>query len=219
VGKRKPNSDERDDLPNGQMMLVSVVAATEGRELLEPADQQRERYPLTTVARNQERLQSIIDALAAHTPLAVIISEHKIGWHTLRRIRVDYASKITDSKKRLASDLRFFAQAGVESMTEAVLCGAMDPDKLFMSVGTSIDKAAMIDAEIPASLGSSDGPKAFTLDTLNARLSRRERTVDADYTDLPTGSRGGKDSPTRATATPALDQPSKPAASDAVSES
>lgn len=218
MGKRKQNDDAEDDLPNGQMLLLPLPEPTEGMELLESAERQRELYPLTTVEKNQERLQSIIASIAADAPVRYVCRTHKVGWHTLQRIRDSHGPKIATLKQGIARRMSFFVQLGIEQLIEDLAAGTIAPDKLGIIVGIITDKMQVLTGEPTTIVGTGDGPKTFSIDTLNARLGRRERTVEADFTELPTGSEGGKDSATRATAAPALDQPSKAAASDAASE-
>lgn len=218
MSKRKAHSPDDDELPNGQMLLMSLPEPTEGAELLVPAATQRELYPLTTVDRNQERLQSIIASLAADAPIRFVCRTHKVGWHTLQRIREEYGPKIATVKQGIAKRMALFVQLGVEQLLDDLAAGAIAPDKLGIIVGIIADKMQVLTGEPSVIVGSSEGAKQFSIETLNARLRARP-VIDVSGTGLD----GGKEPVTRASgpAGGALEvggSASKPAASDAASE-
>lgn len=218
MGKRKAQSEDEDDLPNGQMLLLPLPEPTEGAELLMPAAKQRELYPLTTVEKNQERLQSIIASIAADAPVRYICRTHNLGWHTLSRIREDYGPKIATLKQGIQRRMTLFVQLGMEQLLEDLGAGLIAPDKLGIIVGIICDKMQVLSGEPSVIVGSAEGPKQFSIETLNARL--RPRPV-IDVT--PTGFAQALPGQTRASgraggALEAGGSAPKPAASDSVSE-
>ena len=187
-----------------------------GSELLEPREQQVANYSGKIVEQNQARIDGILAARAIGIPIRKIMQAFTVSPHTIAAIEARHATKLATLKDRLARKFGVFLELGLDRAISTV--NHMDVDKLMVSLGIAADKLQVLTGEPSVIVGTGDGPRTFNIETLNARLGRREKPVDADYTDLPTGSAGGKDSPTRATAAPALYQPSKPAASDAASE-
>lgn len=183
--------DDADTLPNGQMMLLEMPEAHEGAELLEAANVQREKYPLTTVEKNQERLQSILAMVAADAPARYICRTHRLGWYTLQRIREQHGVKITALKQSIARRMATFVQLGIEQLLDDVAKGNIEPDRLGVIVGIITDKMQVLTGEPSVIHGAAADAKQFSVETLRERLGRRVIDVTA------TGSEAGGNRQTR----------------------
>lgn len=183
-------SSEEDQLPNGQLLLLDMPEAHEGAELLKTREErERDRYPLTTIERDQERLQTIIHLLAADAPMRYICRSCRVGWHTLESIRAKQGVKIAAVKKTIAQRMATFVQLGIEQLLDDLAAGRLDPDKLGVTIGIIADKMQVLTGEATSIIGtpgSSEGPR-LTVETLRERL-QRARVVDVEVTDLGTGS-------------------------------
>lgn len=175
-------------LPNGQLLLLDVPAAHEGRELLMSADErERERYPLTTLSKDQERLQSIIHMLAADVPLRFICRSQRVGWHTLESIRAKQGTKIAAVKKVIAQRMSTFVQIGIEQLLDDVTAGNLDSDKLGVTLGIIVDKLQVLTGEATSIVGSASSAPRLTRDDLVQRLERMKQAVP-----VATGSGAGE---------------------------
>lgn len=175
---------ELEVLPNGQILLLAMPEAHEGAELLASSDELRDKYPLTTIEKNQERLQQIIHLLAADAPMRYICRACRVGWHTLESIRAKQGTKIAAVKKTIAQRMSTFVQLGIEQLLDDLAAGNLDPDKLGVTLGIITDKLQILTGEATTITGTAPtGPRA-TADTLRERLATMKRAV-------PTGSDGG----------------------------
>lgn len=174
-----------DALPNGQILLLDMPESHEGKELLETRAEQLEKYPLTTVERDQERLQSIIAMVAADAPVRFICRTHRVGWYTLQRIREAHGAKITTLKQSIAKRMALFVQLGIEQLIDDVAAGNIEPDKLGIIVGIITDKMQVLTGEPTVIHGNSEGVKQFTVETLRSKL---RKIIDV----TPTGPGEGK---------------------------
>lgn len=184
-----------------QPELFSHSELPDGGEILLPEEKQRELYPLTTVEKNQARLAQAIFLLGHNAPRSFICKALGIGWHTLSRVAEKHGDKIADVKKRSAAKLAMFVELGVEQMLEDLQAGRLDPDKLPVSVAIAADKLQVLTGEasvIVGQAGNGSGSK-LTADTLRERLNKA-KVVDAEVTDVPTGSLAGNLVQTRAIA-------------------
>lgn len=88
----------------------------------------------------------------------------------------------------------------------------MDIDKLMISLGIAADKLQVLTGEPSVIVGSSDGPRQFSIEALRERLSRREII---DVTPSAIGSEGEEKKQTRAEpviqSVDTPDEPSNPA--------
>lgn len=184
------SSEEEEQLPNGQLLLLQMPEAHEGAELLKTREElERDRYPLTTIERDQERLQTIIHLLAADAPMRYICRSCRVGWHTLESIRAKQGVKIAAVKKTIAQRMSTFVQLGIEQLLDDLAAGRLDSDKLGVTIGIIADKMQVLTGEATSIIGTpgaNDG-RRITAETLRERLERA-RVVDAEVTDLPTGS-------------------------------
>ncbi len=178
---------EDDALPDGQLLLLDMPEAHEGSELLLSRSEQEEKYPLSTVERDQERMQSILAMLAADAPVRYICRTHRVGWHTLQRIREVHGSKITTLKQSIAKRMALFVQLGIEQLLDDVAAGNIEPDKLGIIVGIITDKMQVLTGEPTVIHGSVEGAKQFTVESLKSRLAAR-KMIDV----TPTGLAGGE---------------------------
>ena len=166
--------DDNNTLPDGQILLLDMPEAQEGAELLMSAAEQREKYPLTTIAKDQERLQSIIAMVAANAPARYICRTHRVGWYTLQRIRESHGVKITALKNSIAKRMALFVELGIEQLLDDVAAGNIEPDKLGILVGIITDKMQVLTGEPTVIHASTEGAKQFSVETLRARLGARK---------------------------------------------
>lgn len=176
-----------ESLPNGQLLLLDMPEAYEGGELLLSASEAREKYPLTTISRDQERLQSILAMVAADAPVRYICRTHRVGWYTLNRIREAHGEKITTLKQSIAKRMALFVKLGIEQLLDDVAAGNIEPDKLGILVGIITDKMQVLTGEPTVIHGSAEGAKQFSVESLRARLGAR-KVIDV----TPTGLGGGE---------------------------
>lgn len=168
-----------------QTELFKPSELPEGGELLIPVERQRELYPLTTVERNQERLQTIIFLLGRSVPKQFIIQTQKVGWHTLARIAETNGEKIADIKRKSAAKAAMFVELGIEQMLEDLQAGKLAPDKLAFTWKMVLDGMQLLTGEATSIVGTTDSGPRLTAETLRERLANMKR---ADVIELPTGS-------------------------------
>lgn len=170
-------------LPGSTLPLFPPGVLPEGAELLLPADEQRNRYPLTTVEKNQERLNAIILLLGRNAPKKFICETFHVGWYTLQQIAQQHGEKIALVKKRSAANLALFVELGTEQMIEDLVAGRLDPDKLPINVAVAVDKLQLLTGDATMIVGSpaDQGPK-LTVDSLRERLAGMKK---ADVIDVP----------------------------------
>lgn len=184
-----PEEQQVESLPSGQLPLFDMPQAHEGAELLK-IDENRDRYPLTTIERDQERLQTIIHLLAADAPMRYICRSCRVGWHTLESIRAKQGTKIAAVKKTIAQRMSTFVQLGIEQLLDDLAAGALDPDKLGVTIGIIVDKMQLLTGEATTITGTTNAPRV-TAETLRERLANMKPAV-------PIGSDGGNISQTGA---------------------
>lgn len=182
-----------------QADLFPQGALPDGAELLLADDKQRELYPLTTVERNQSRLQSIIFLLGAGVPKQFICDAHQVGWYTLQRIAEKHGEKITDIKRRTASKGVMFVELGVDQLIEDVQSKKLRGEKLAFTLKQVFDMVQLMSGD-PTSIVASPGAPRLTADTLKARLASMKSADPVDAVLLPTGSDAGNLSPLAADA-------------------
>jgi hypothetical protein len=182
-------------LPSGQLLLLDMPEANEGAELLMSTDDRRDKYPLSTIERDQERLQSIIHLIAADAPLRFICRAHRVGWHTLESIRAKQGTKIAAVKKVIAQRMATFAQLGIETLLDDLAAGRLDSDKLGVTLGIIVDKMQILTGEATSIVQHQDTAPKITAETLREKLAGMKRA-------LPTGS-SGEEFPQQAAAAPA----------------
>lgn len=180
--------NEAPTLPNGQILLMDMPEAHEGREMLEPREERLQKYPLTTIERDQERLESIIAMIAADTPVRYICRSQRVGWYTLQRIRESHGAKITTLKQSIAKRMALFVQLGIEQLLDDLAAGNIAPDKLGIIVGIITDKMQVLTGEPTVIHGNAEATKQFSVETLRARLGSRP-VIDVTPS---TGSGAGK---------------------------
>jgi hypothetical protein len=171
-------------LPNGQMLLMDMPEGHEGADLLVSRDELADKYPLTTFDKNQERLQSIIQLLAADAPWRFICRAHRVGWHTLESIRAKQGTKIAAVKKVIAQRMSTFVQLGIEQLLDDLAAGRLDSDKLGVTLGIITDKLQVLTGEATVITGTAATSKPLTAETLMERLAKMKPAV-------PTGSSAG----------------------------
>lgn len=185
---------EDESLPNGQLLLLDMPEAHEGGELLESKEVRLAKYPLTTIERDQERLQSILAMIAADAPGRYICRSHRVGWYTLQRIREEHGVKITTLKQSIARRMALFVQLGIEQLLDDLAAGNIEPDKLGILVGIITDKMQVLTGEPTVIHGNSEGSKQFSVETFRERLARKQVI---DVTPAATGPAGGNPLQTR----------------------
>lgn len=171
----------------------------EGAELLETRDARLAKYPLTTVERDQERLDSILAMIAADAPVRLVCRSQRVGWYTLQRIREAHGVKITTLKQSIAKRMALFVQLGIEHLLDELAKGNIEADRLGIIVGIIMDKMQVLTGEPTVIHGNADAAKQFSVETLRARLSAR-KVIDV----TPTGSAGGNPQQTREPSAPTL---------------
>lgn len=173
----------------------------EGAELLMPLDQQRDLYPLSTVERNQERMQSILFLLGRNAPKQFICDSMKIGWYTLQSIAEKHGEKIADIKRKSAGKAALFVELGLDQMLEDLQAGRLSADKLAFALKMVVDIMQLLTGEATSIIGTTDGKPRLTAETLREKLASMQR---AEVIDLPaTGSAAPKVIPMAAGESPA----------------
>jgi hypothetical protein len=168
-----------------QQELFPKGALPEGAELLMSDEQQRDLYPLTTVERNRERLQSVIFLLGRNAPKQFICESLGIGWHTLQSIAQKHGEKIADIKKRTAAKAALFVELGIDQLIEDLQEKKLRGDKLAFAWKQVAEVMQLLTGEATSIVGTTDSGPRLTADTLRERLANMKR---ADVIDLPTGS-------------------------------
>lgn len=159
------------DQPGDQLWLP-MPAACAGLELAEPIEAQRKRYSLKIVEGNQARLAAILAMLGAGVPKREIMRQHQIGWHTLQRIEELHGAKLATLKTACARRLLGFSTMAIEFLTEQLVKGNLDADKIAVAIGIAIDKANLLNGEATMIVAQEE-PRRFTMERLNERLGRR----------------------------------------------
>lgn len=180
-------STEDESLPNGQLLLLDMPAAHEGAELLLSAEDRKDKYPLSTIEKDQERLQAILHLIAADAPLRYICRAQRVGWHTIESIRAKHGGKIAAVKKTIAQRMSTFVQLGIETLLDELSAGNLDPDKLGVTLGIVADKMQILTGEATSIVQHQDGGPRITAETLREKLARMKPAI-------PTGSDGGNNS-------------------------
>jgi len=177
---------EDQELPSGQLVLLDFMPeAHHGAELLMTAEERRDKYPLSTIERDQERLQAILHLIAAEAPLRYICRAHRVGWHTIESIRAKHGVKIAAVKKTIAQRMATFVQLGIEHLLDELTKGNLDSDKLGVTLGIVADKMQILTGEATSIVQHQDSGPKLTAETLRERLAGMKRA-------LPTGSSGGE---------------------------
>ncbi len=190
-------NSESETLPDGQLLLLDMPEAHAGAELLMTPDERRDKYPLSTIEKDQERLQSIIHLVAADAPLRYICRAHRVGWHTIESIRAKHGVKIAAVKKVIAQRMATFVQLGIETLLDDLAAGRLDSDKLGVTLGIIADKMQILTGEATSIVQHQDSAPRITADTLRDRLAGMKRAT-------PTGSSGGENGQQAAAAPAAL---------------
>lgn len=169
-----------DTLPNGQMTLMEMPELpTAGSELLASVEEARERYPLTTVERDQERLSTIIRYLGAGVPKAEIMRSQRVGWHTLESIAVQHGQRIAEVKRRVAAKTALLVDATVDSLIDDVLQGRLEPRDKAVVLGIGVDKLQVLTGEPTVIHGTGgEAAKQFSVEALRARLGAAKHIID-----------------------------------------
>lgn len=176
-----------------QAELFPAGALPEGSELLLSADQQRDLYPLSTVERNQERLQSILFLLGKNAPKQFICDSQKVGWYTLQSIAEKHGEKIADIKRKSAAKAALFVELGIDQLLGDLQAKRFTPDKLAFAWKMVVDTMQLLTGDATAIIGTTDSKPRLTASDLKERLESMKR---ADVIDLPvTGSSQGNLSP------------------------
>lgn len=178
-------STEIEILPSGQLLLLNMPEANEGAELLLSAGDRGDKYPLTTLEKDQERLQAILHLVAADAPVRFICRSYRVGWHTLESIRAKHGVKIATVKKVIAQRMATFVQLGIETLLDDLAAGRLDTDKLGVTLGIVADKMQILTGEATSIVQHQDGAPRITAETLREKLAGMKRA-------LPTGSSGGE---------------------------
>lgn len=156
-------------------------------------EQQRDLYPLSTVERNQERLQSILFLLGRNAPKQFICDSQKIGWYTLQSIAEKHGEKIADIKRKTAAKAALFVELGIDQLLEDLQAGRFAPDKLAFAWSLVVDKMQLLTGDATSIIGSTSDKPRLTAETLREKLASMQR---AEVIDVPaTGLVGGKDFP------------------------
>jgi hypothetical protein len=164
------------ELPGSTLSLFPPGELPEGGELLLSADEQRTRYPLTTVEKNQERLHAIVLLLGRSAPKKFICDTFKVGWYTLQQIAQQHGDKITLVKKRSAQNLAMFVELGTEQMIEDLQAGRLDPDKLPINIAVAVDKLQLLTGDATMIVGSpADQGQRLNVETLKEKLGKMKR--------------------------------------------
>lgn len=175
-------------LPGQTLPLLPLSEEDADEMLLLSPDKLRDRYPLSRIERNEERLAGIVQLLAAGAPVRLICRSYHVSPHTLSSIREKQGGRIATVKQSLARRMAMFAELGIDRLLEEV--DRMDRDKLAVAVGIIVDKLQVLTGEASVIVGApaDQGPR-YKVDDLRARL---ERKVGPG-----TGSGSGEDAQTR----------------------
>ncbi len=166
------------ELPGSTLSLFPPGELPEGAELLLPLDEQQARYPLTTVEKNQERLNAIILLLGRDAPKKFIVETFHVGWYTLAAIAKQHGDKITLVKKRSAANLAMFVELGTEQIIEDLLAGRLDPDKLPINIAVAVDKLQLLTGDATMIVGSpADQGQRLNVETLKEKLAKMKRVT------------------------------------------
>lgn len=207
MGKRKTNVPPDSDLLPGMEGDGAL-----GAELLEASTQPA--YSGKIVETNQARVEGILAARAMGIPIRKIMQAFTVSPHTIAALEARHATKLATLKDRLARKFGVFLELGLDRAISTV--DKMDIDKLMVSLGIASDKLQVLTGEPSVIVGSSDGAKQFSVESLAARLRSRD-IIDV----TPTGLGDGKDGATREAGggSAGLAGPSKTPESDTASDS
>jgi hypothetical protein len=188
------------ELPGSTLSLFPPGELPEGAELLVPLEDQKARYPLTTVEKNQERLHAIVLLLGRNAPKKFICETFKVGWYTLAEIAKQHGDKITLVKKRSAQNLGMFIELGTEQMLEDLQAGRLDPDKLPINIAVAVDKLQLLTGDATMIVGSpADQGQRLNVESLKEKLAGMKRAPAAvqEAELVPTHSTEQGNQPTR----------------------
>jgi len=143
--------------------------ASFGSELLATPESQSALYSGKIVEKNKERVDQIIQARAMGFPIRQICTAFKVSSHTIAELEQRHATKLATLKGRLARKFGIFVELGLDRAINEV--DKIDIDKLMVSLGIATDKMQVLSDSPSIIVGQSgEGPKRFSVDTLNARL-------------------------------------------------
>jgi len=129
------------------MPLFDESALPAGRELLLPVEEQKKRYTLEMVQRNQARYSAIIAALGEGHGVRSICRAFAVGQHTVEEIRDREASLVATEKERARKLAMRIARACGERLLESVEDGTLPVSLLPVSYGIATDKSIALAGE------------------------------------------------------------------------
>lgn len=141
-----------------------------GAELLLSREDQRARFSGKIVDKNQERIDGILNLLAAGASVRLVCRAFHVSPHTLATLRERHGVKLATIKQGLARKAAMFVELGLDRLLSEV--DRMDIDKLAVNTKFVLDAMQLLSGEATVIVGS-EGPRRFGVDVLREKLSAR----------------------------------------------
>jgi hypothetical protein len=141
-----------------------------GAELLLSKEDQRARFSGKIVDKNQERVDGILNLLAAGAAVRLVCRAFHVSPHTLATLRERHGVKLATIKQGIARKSAMFVELGVDRLLSEV--DRMDVDKLAFNVKVILDSMQLMSGEATVIVGS-DGPRRFDVASLQAKLAAK----------------------------------------------
>ena len=132
------------DIPVSQQPDLIEVGETDGRELVAFAEG---RVPVHTgagVARDRERYEAIVQAIAECQPRRAIMRAFRVGQHTLDAIEEREARLVATLRDRMATKFKRAAVETLDEFMEQLRRGEVPPATQWVAAATFTDKMLLL---------------------------------------------------------------------------